>query len=74
MNPADVYHVLDGIGARVLHHANTASTSCTFLEHGALLSRGCVEGRGLSQTAQASDAIDKKFGIWDSKNDMGTEP
>lgn len=65
MSPADVFRVLKGIGVQNLHHANTVSTSCTFLEHGALLSRGCVERHGLSQTAQASDEIDKKFGIWD---------
>ena len=40
MNPREVYDVLIKIGARTLHHANTITTSCTFLESGALLSRG----------------------------------
>jgi hypothetical protein len=42
------------------------ATSCTFLEHGALLSRGYVEDHGLIQTYQSSDVIDKKFGIWNA--------
>lgn len=66
MTPAEVHQVLTSIGAKELHHANTVTTSCTFLEHGALLSRGFVERNGLAQTAQGSDAIDKKFGIWDA--------
>jgi hypothetical protein len=41
-------------------------TSCTFLEQGALLSRGYVEKHGLTQTTQGSDAIDKRYGIWDA--------
>jgi hypothetical protein len=35
------------------------------LEQGGLLSRGFVESKGLKQTAQLSDEIDKKFLIWD---------
>lgn len=65
MTPKEVYDVLKKIGAQHLHHANTVTTSCTFLEHGALLSRGYVESHGLKQTPQDSDAIDKKYGIWD---------
>ncbi|MGB8496354.1 MAG: hypothetical protein WCE53_18305 [Candidatus Acidiferrum sp.] len=65
MKPDGVYQVLKGIGATRLHHANTVTTSCTFLEHAALLSRDYVEKHGLAQTNQSSDEIDKKYGIWD---------
>lgn len=65
MKPSDVYEVLKGIGASRLHHANTVTTSCTFLEHGGLLSRGYVESHHLEQTYQPSDDIDQKYGIWD---------
>ena len=64
MKPDGVYQVLKGIGATHLHHANTVTTSCTFLEHAALLSRDYVEKHGLAQTNQSSDEIDKKYGIW----------
>jgi hypothetical protein len=64
MKPSDVVDVLNKIGATRLHHANTVTTSCTFLEHGALLSRGHVEDHGLAQTPQYSDGDDKKYGIW----------
>jgi hypothetical protein len=65
MKPDDVYRVLQGIGAKQLHHANTVTTSCTFLEHAALLSRAYVEKHELAQTGQSSDDIDKRHGIWD---------
>lgn len=65
MQGADIYAVLQMIGATHLHHANSVETSCTFLEQGGLLSRGYVEDHGLKQTPQSSDALDKKYGIWD---------
>jgi hypothetical protein len=61
---ADVYAILRSIGATFLHHANSVSTSCTFLEQGALLSRDFVESQHLIQTPQGSDEIDKKYQIW----------
>lgn len=64
MKPDDVYQVLKEINATHLYHANTVMTSCTFLEHAALLSRGYVEKHGLAQTNQPSDNIDKRYGIW----------
>jgi hypothetical protein len=64
MKPKEVHEVLKSKGVKWLYHANTVATSCSFLEQGALLSRGYVEEHGLIQTAQSSDAIDKKFGIW----------
>ncbi len=65
MEPSDVHRILTGKGVRQLYHANTIETSCTFLEQGALLSRGYVENHGLRQTAQRSDDIDKRYLIWD---------
>src|SRR5437879_6502931 len=66
MKGSDVYGVLKEVGATHLYHANSITTSCTFLEQGGLMSRGLVEGRGLEQTKQLSDRIDKKYGIWHS--------
>ena len=64
MSPADVHRILCGIGATHLHHANSVTTSCTFLQNGGLLSRGYVEDYKLVQTPQYSDGADKKYGIW----------
>jgi hypothetical protein len=66
MTPSEVYDILRTCGATELHHANTVTTSCTFLEQGALVSRGFAELHCLSQTPQGSDDIDKKYGIWNS--------
>ena len=65
MQGTDIYDVLKKIKAPRLHHANSGTTSRTFLEQGGLLSRGFVEQRGLNQTAQPSDDLDMKYGIWD---------
>jgi len=64
MQGSDVYSVLQRIRATHLHHANSVTTSSTFLEHGGLVSRGFVEDHKLAQTPQSSDEIDKKYGIW----------
>jgi hypothetical protein len=60
----DVYEVLTSIGATTLHHANTVTTSCSFLTLRGLASRALVESSGLSQTRQYSDDIDKRYNIW----------
>jgi hypothetical protein len=65
MQGRDVERILRGIGATKLYHANSITTSCTFLEQGGLLSRYFVENHNLSQTPQDSDYIDKRYGIWD---------
>lgn len=65
LNNADVMQVLREKGVAQLFHANSVLTACTFLEHGHLLSRARVQSRGLRQTPQSSDEIDKKFGIFD---------
>lgn len=64
MQGTEVYNVLKGIRATHLHHANSVTTSCTFLEQRALASRGFVEDHNLMQTVQSSDQLDKKYGIW----------
>lgn len=47
-----------------LYYANSVRTSCSFLRESALLSRGTVEQRGLIQSEQYSDPVDKKYGVW----------
>ena len=64
MNNNEILKALQLKHVVAFHHANSVKTSCTFLEHGALLSRAHVEKNGLSQTSQSSDSSDKAFGIW----------
>lgn len=64
MNGPDLVSILKRKKIHKLYHANTVTTSCTFLEVGGLASRGYVEQRGLKQTAQPSDPTDKQFCIW----------
>jgi len=51
-------------GVTELFHANTVTTSISFLKAGGLLSRGEVENRGMRQTPQLSDNDDKIYNIW----------
>jgi len=64
LHSARVRDVLRGRGVTSVYHANTVLTSCHFIHAAALLSRGLVENRGLAQTPQWSDALDKDYGIW----------
>lgn len=64
MTGSDVYDVLRSKAVETLHHANTVTTSCTFLQIRGLASRGYVEDRRLPQTPQYSDDADKRLGIW----------
>ena len=64
LDSSEVANSLRRTGARALFHANSVATACTFLSQGALLSRGTVEDRGLPQTSQPSDPLDKKHKIW----------
>ena len=48
----------------VLYHANTVRTSLTYFKELGLLSRGAVENKGLIQTEQSSDEIDKVINVW----------
>lgn len=61
-----LYDTLKRKGIQNFHHANTVNTSLTFISEGALLSRGYVETKGLTQTEQYTDTKDKVLGIWDS--------
>lgn len=61
------YHVHKALveaGVRRIHHANTVLTACQFLKAKSLLSRGTVAGRGLKQTPQYTDRLDKQYSIW----------
>lgn len=64
LSGVDVHKVLEARGVRFLHHANTVTTGCSFLRLGGLASRGFVEWKGLSQTWQYTDNLDKKHGLW----------
>ncbi len=64
MKGVDVYQVLKKKYISNLHHANTVSTSCSFLKLRSLVSRGYVTDLGFPQTPQGSDEIDKKYELW----------
>jgi len=64
VNNTELHQLLTEKGIHFLFHANTVSTSKTFIEQGGLLSRGAIEQNGLIQTVQSSDEIDKLFGVW----------
>ena len=64
LSSSKVYEILKGMGINKVYHANSVITACQFLRQGALLSRGSIERRGLIQTAQISDDIDKEIGVW----------
>ncbi|WP_419868429.1 hypothetical protein [Chryseobacterium sp. CT-SW4] len=66
LSPKEIYQALKKKGIQYLHHANTISTSLTFIENRALLSRHYVEKKHYYQTPQKSDEEDKKFDVWDS--------
>lgn len=65
LNPKEIFQILREKKIEYLHHANTLSTSLTFIENRALLSRHYVEENRLYQTFQKSDIEDKKFDVWD---------
>lgn len=64
MNGSDIYSVLLEKGIQHLYHANSVTTSDTFLRQGGLISRGTVEKNHWPQTAQYTDNIDKQYGVW----------
>lgn len=61
----EIFQILSKKGIKYLHHANTVSTSITFIENRALLSRQYVEINNLHQTSQKSDEEDKNYDVWD---------
>lgn len=64
MTGDDVYKILKQRGVSHLHHANSLSTSISFLQLNGLASRELVEASGLSQTTQYTDGSDKVLGVW----------
>ena len=64
LDSKEIYKVLKKHDILFLYHANTVSTSCTYIEEGGLLSRGAVESKGLYQTDQSSDEDDKELDVW----------
>lgn len=64
LNPIELYDFLESKKIKQFFHANTVRTSCTFIEQKGIISRGCVERKGLVQTTQPSDQIDKKYNVW----------
>jgi hypothetical protein len=64
MSPNDVHDVLVQKHIQHLYHANSVTTSCSFLKSGAFLSRKAVEDQGMAQTPQYTDNIDRQYGIW----------
>lgn len=60
----DFHQYLTENGISHLYHANTVATSITFIQQHGLLSRAAVEARGLYQTPQGSDQIDKHVDVW----------
>ncbi len=65
MKPNEVHQILRNIGVTNLHHANTVTTSSTYLEQGGLLSRSFVEDHHLIQTPLYSDAENKNHNVWE---------
>jgi hypothetical protein len=70
MLAAHAHAVLVEKGVKHLHHANSVTTSCSFLAMKCLASRAAVEAASIGQTAQKFDARDQKLGIW---NDIFTD-
>ncbi len=52
------------MGVTELHHANSVATACQFIRSKSLLSRGCVDRLGLTQTPQKTDDADRRYSIW----------
>ena len=61
---SDIYEILKNIGVTHLHQANSVLTSCTYLRQGGIVSRGFAEDHRLQQSAQPTDELDRKYGIW----------
>src|SRR5690606_5166786 len=64
LSAPDVANVLAKKGVKYLVHANTVRTASGFLAKGQLLGRGKMDQSGLPQTAQASDELDVRYGIY----------
>lgn len=64
LNNKQLYELLSEKNIFYLHHANTLSTSLTYIEQKGLMSRGAVEDKNLFQTILSSDERDKVFCVW----------
>lgn len=64
MTNAEIVAVLKENGVRQLYHANTVTTSHTFITHGGLLSRKYCVDNHLPQTSQYTDYEDRRYGIF----------
>lgn len=64
LDSQEIYKILKKKGITHFYHANTVTTSKSFIDKGALLSRQKNEDLGLQQTSQDSDTIDKKFNLY----------
>ena len=64
LNNLELHKFFQEKGITHLYHANTVTTSISFIQAGGLLSRGDVEKNDLLQTAQESDGVDKTFDVW----------
>ncbi|EHO63862.1 hypothetical protein [Dialister succinatiphilus] len=60
----EVMTVLNDYKVTHLYHANTVKTACSYLAYKGLFSRRKMEVKGYPQTAQSSDRIDMKYGIY----------
>lgn len=60
----EVMTVLNDYKVTHLYHANTVKTACSYLAYKGLFSRQKMEVKGYPQTAQSSDRIDMKYGIY----------
>lgn len=64
LNNIELYDFFQEQKITHLYHANTTTTSISFIKAGGLLSRGDVVKNGLIQTEQSSDSIDQSFDVW----------
>ena len=64
VDPIELFQFFEQKNFKYFFHANTVTTSCTFIQKNGLYSRGAIETMGLMQTEQSSDDIDKQFGVW----------
>lgn len=64
LNNKELYEFFVEKEIPTLYHANTVTTSITYIEQYGLLSRGAVDKMGLTQTSQNSDEIDKVLNVW----------
>ncbi|SDZ30718.1 hypothetical protein SAMN05444506_11477 [Pseudomonas syringae] len=65
MQAKEVYEVAQEKGIKHIYHANSLTTSISFLKLNSLASRKHVANSGLAQTSQYTDNSDKDLNVWD---------